>query len=215
MMENMEKEGNMEEKAKQTQETESKSGTQKKSSESVNLEGDDVMEKEIALNENVVLLFSREGPDLFYLFCKKCSSADCEHIKTVRITNDKLKEMQLFLLQEYFRDSVKLWSDNLKEYQETLKGILEWNSQTFDGYSVLSNEAGKSGKSVWNDTVRLELEIPAKWYKKIEAISELRGKPPLAVIKEYVRFELVSDISQMTDDAMEYIEEQIGARPEE
>jgi len=35
------------------------------------------------------------------------------------------------------------------------------------------------------------------------------------VIKEYVRFELVSDISQMTDDAMEYIEEQIGARPEE
>jgi len=109
----------------------------------------------------------------------------------------------------------KLNGCKVTEYQETLKGILEWNSQTFDGYSSSSKEAGKSGESVWNDTVRLELEIPAKWYKKIEAISELRGKPPLAVIKEYVRFELVSDISQMTDDAMEYIEEQIGARPEE
>jgi len=70
-------------------------------------------------------------------------------------------------------------------------------------------------KNVENRTMKLELEIPELWYRKIQAISEFQGKPPLAVIKEYVRFELVSDISQMTDDTTEYIEEEIGARREE
>ena len=63
--------------------------------------------KELRINRNVVLRKLEEGSGLFAMYCKKCNSYSCEHVKSAIISNDELEVIQEYLVRLHFKDLSK------------------------------------------------------------------------------------------------------------
>jgi len=62
------------------------------------LEEELLKNKELRIDKNVVLKKLEDSSGLFTMYCKKCRSYSCEHVKSAIISNDELKVIQEYLI---------------------------------------------------------------------------------------------------------------------
>jgi len=62
-------------------------------------------------NKNIVLALDSTHDKVFYKYCKKCKSDNCEHVKTSVLTQNDLLGMQMTLLDSYY----EFFSEALEE----------------------------------------------------------------------------------------------------
>jgi len=71
------------------------------------LEEELLRDRELRIDKNVVLRKLEEGSGLFAMYCKKCNSYSCEHVKSAIISNDELEVIQEYLVRLHFKDLSK------------------------------------------------------------------------------------------------------------
>jgi len=62
------------------------------------LEEELLRNKELGIDKNVVLKKLEDSSGLFTMYCKKCRSYSCEHVKSAIISNDELEVIQEYLI---------------------------------------------------------------------------------------------------------------------
>jgi hypothetical protein len=68
------------------------------------LEEELLRDRELRIDKNVVLRKLEEGSGLFTMYCKKCNSYSCEHVKSAIISNDELEVIQEYLINSHLTD---------------------------------------------------------------------------------------------------------------